>query len=75
LAEGYLWNSGNFMFRAAFLLEEYRRFEPDSAAAVAAALAAAGADLGFVTLGADAFARAAAKSIDYAVWSAPRVRP
>jgi mannose-1-phosphate guanylyltransferase/mannose-6-phosphate isomerase len=67
LAEGYLWNSGNFMFRAGFLLEEYRRFEPDSAAAVAAALAAAGTDLGFVTLGADAFARAAAKSIDYAV--------
>jgi mannose-1-phosphate guanylyltransferase/mannose-6-phosphate isomerase len=67
LAEGYLWNSGNFMFRAGFLLEEYRRFEPDSAAAVAAARADAGADLGFVTLGADAFARAAAKSIDYAV--------
>ena len=67
VAEGYLWNSGNFMFRARFLLEEYRRFEPNSAAAVAAALESAGADLGFVTLDADAFARAAAKSIDYAV--------
>jgi mannose-1-phosphate guanylyltransferase / mannose-6-phosphate isomerase len=67
LAERYLWNSGNFTFRAGFLLEEYRRFEPESAAAVAAALAAARTDLGFVTLGADAFARAAAKSIDYAV--------
>ena len=67
LAEGYLWNSGNFMFRARFLLDEYHRFEPDSAAAVAAALAAAGTDLGFVTLGVDAFTRAAAKSIDYAV--------
>jgi mannose-1-phosphate guanylyltransferase/mannose-6-phosphate isomerase len=67
LADGYLWNSGNFMFRARFLLEEYRRFEPDSAAAVADAVAAAGTDLGFVTLGVDAFTRAAAKSIDYAV--------
>ena len=55
------------MFRARFLLDEYRRFEPDSAAAVAAAVAAAGTDLGFVTLGVDAFTRAAAKSIDYAV--------
>jgi mannose-6-phosphate isomerase-like protein (cupin superfamily) len=67
LAEGYLWNSGNFMFRARFLLDEYSRFEPDSATAVAAAVVAAGTDLGFVTLGADAFTRAAAKSIDYAV--------
>jgi mannose-1-phosphate guanylyltransferase / mannose-6-phosphate isomerase len=67
LAEGYLWNSGNFIFRARFLLEEYRRFAPGSAAAVAAALESAGADLGFVTLDADAFARATATSIDYAV--------
>jgi len=67
LAEGYLWNSGNFMFRAGFLLDEYRRFEPDSSTAVAAAVEAAGSDLGFVTLDPDAFARATAKSIDYAV--------
>ena len=32
VAEGYLWNSGNFMFRAGLLLDEFRRFEPDSAA-------------------------------------------
>jgi mannose-1-phosphate guanylyltransferase/mannose-6-phosphate isomerase len=67
VAEGYLWNSGNFVFRAAFLLEEFRRFEPDSAAAVGAAIEDAGTDLGFVTLAADAFARATAKSIDYAL--------
>ena len=48
VAEGYLWNSGNFVFRAGFLLDEYRRFEPDSAAAVAAAVEASGADIGFV---------------------------
>ena len=58
LAEGYLWNSGNFMFRARFLLDEYRRFEPDSAAAVAAAVAGASTDLGFVTLGVERVRRA-----------------
>jgi mannose-1-phosphate guanylyltransferase/mannose-6-phosphate isomerase len=65
--EGYLWNSGNFIFRAGLLLDEYRNFEADSAAAVADAVNNAGQDLGFVTLDAQAFARATAKSIDYAV--------
>ena len=65
--EGYLWNSGNFMFRAGLLLDEYNGFEPDSIAAVTAAVEKAGADLGFFTLDAPSFARAAAKSIDYAV--------
>jgi len=65
--DGYLWNSGNFVFRAALLLDEYKSFEPSSVAAVAASVDAAGTDLGFLTLAADAFARATAKSIDYAV--------
>ncbi|HTS42721.1 MAG TPA: mannose-1-phosphate guanylyltransferase/mannose-6-phosphate isomerase [Xanthobacteraceae bacterium] len=67
IADGYLWNSGNFVFRASVLLEEYRAFEAASAAAVAAAVERAGRDLGFVTLDADSFKQAAAKSIDYAV--------
>ncbi len=67
VAEGYLWNSGNFLFRADLLLDEYRTFEPDSAGAIDRAVAAAGSDLSFITLDADAFSRAAAKSIDYAV--------
>jgi mannose-1-phosphate guanylyltransferase / mannose-6-phosphate isomerase len=65
--EGYLWNSGNFTFRAGLLLDEYRGVEPDSVAAVTAAVETAGTDLGFVMLDAKAFARATAKSIDYAV--------
>jgi mannose-1-phosphate guanylyltransferase/mannose-6-phosphate isomerase len=65
--DGYLWNSGNFMFRAGLLLDEYKILEPDSVAAVAASVDAAGTDLGFVTLDPQAFARATAKSIDYAV--------
>ena len=65
--EGYLWNSGNFMFRAGLLLDEYKSFEPDSVAAVTAAVQGAGSDLGFVTLNQQSFTRATAKSIDYAV--------
>jgi mannose-1-phosphate guanylyltransferase / mannose-6-phosphate isomerase len=72
VAEGYLWNSGNFMFRAAQLLQEYRSFEPDSADAINSAVQAAGSDLGFITLDADAFGRTAAKSIDYAVMERTR---
>jgi mannose-1-phosphate guanylyltransferase/mannose-6-phosphate isomerase len=67
IAQGYLWNSGNFMFAAAALLEEYRAFEPASAPAVAAAVARAERDLGFIALDPDAFAAARAVSLDYAV--------
>jgi mannose-1-phosphate guanylyltransferase/mannose-6-phosphate isomerase len=64
---GYLWNSGNFMFRAAVLLDEYRNVDPESVRAVTDAVAQAGRDLGFVTLDPDAFSKARAISIDYAV--------
>ena len=30
VADGYLWNSGNFLFRASSLLDEYRNFEPEA---------------------------------------------
>ena len=65
--EGYLWNSGNFLFRADVLLSELKRLEPDMASAVEAAVANASNDLGFLRLEPDAFARAPQKSIDYAV--------
>ena len=67
IADGYLWNSGNFVFRAGVLLDEYRAFEAASAAAVASAVERAGRDLGFVTLDLEMFKQAAANSIDYAV--------
>ena len=67
VAEGFLWNSGNFVSRAVFLIEEYARYEPESAQAVTTAVQTAGEDIGFITLDPDAFARATAKSIDYAV--------
>ncbi|MGA9126138.1 MAG: mannose-1-phosphate guanylyltransferase/mannose-6-phosphate isomerase [Pseudolabrys sp.] len=65
--DGYLWNSGNFLFRADVLISELERLEPDMASAVKAAVANASNDLGFVRLQPEAFARAPQKSIDYAV--------
>src|ERR1700749_317411 len=34
IKSGYLWNSGNFMFRASVLLDEYREVDADSVQAV-----------------------------------------
>jgi mannose-1-phosphate guanylyltransferase/mannose-6-phosphate isomerase len=65
--EGYLWNSGNFLFRADVLLAELARLEPEMAAAIEEAVEKATTDLGFLRLDPEAFARAPQKSIDYAV--------
>ena len=67
LREGYLWNSGNFLFRADVLLSELARLEPEMSAAITEAVTKASADLGFLRLEPEAFARAPQKSIDYAV--------
>ena len=67
IADGYLWNSGNFLFRADVMFEEIARFEPDIATAAKAAAAAMTKDLDFLRLPAEAFAAAPRKSIDYAV--------
>ena len=67
LHEGYLWNSGNFLFRADVLLAELKRLEPEMAEAIEAAADKATDDLGFLRLDPEAFARAPQKSIDYAV--------
>jgi mannose-1-phosphate guanylyltransferase/mannose-6-phosphate isomerase len=64
---GYLWNSGNFMFRASVLLDEYRKLDAESIQAVVVSVDRAGRDLGFVTLDPGAFGSAKAISIDYAV--------
>src|SRR5665213_1151731 len=64
---GYLWNSGNFMFGAAVLLDEYGRVDAGSVQAVTDSVVKSGRDLGFVTLEPGAFGMAKAISIDYAV--------
>src|SRR5665213_1806247 len=65
--DGYLWNSGNFLFRADVLLAELKRLQLEIFDAIEAAVAKATNDLGFLRLDPEAFARAPQKSIDYAV--------
>jgi mannose-1-phosphate guanylyltransferase/mannose-6-phosphate isomerase len=67
LKKKYLWNSGNFMFRADVLLEEYGKHDSATVAAAKDAIDKAGTDLGFLLLDDKAFARTTKKSIDYAV--------
>ncbi len=67
VAEGYLWNAGNFFFRADVMQEELRHFAPLVQAAAAEALAKARKDLDFLLLDKEAFSRAPKISIDYAV--------
>ncbi|MFN3890924.1 MAG: mannose-1-phosphate guanylyltransferase/mannose-6-phosphate isomerase [Beijerinckiaceae bacterium] len=69
---GYLWNSGNFFFRADVMRAEIESFEPAMAEAARAALDAARIDLDFLVLDGDAFAKAPQKSIDYAVMERTR---
>jgi mannose-1-phosphate guanylyltransferase / mannose-6-phosphate isomerase len=67
IEDGYLWNSGNFVFRADVMLEELERFEPEIAGAAKDAVSCAKKDLGFVVLDHESFAKAPKISIDYAV--------
>jgi len=67
LAEGYFWNSGNFLFRADVLQAELERLQPQIAAAARASVERAREDLGFVRLDVQAYARAPLLSFDYAV--------
>jgi mannose-1-phosphate guanylyltransferase/mannose-6-phosphate isomerase len=67
VADGYLWNSGNFMFRANALLEEYGLVDAASVDTVIGAIDKAERDLAFVILDKTAFEGAKPISIDYAV--------
>jgi mannose-1-phosphate guanylyltransferase/mannose-6-phosphate isomerase len=67
LLDGYLWNSGNFIFDAATMQAELKALAPDVLAPVAEAVAQARPDLDFLLLDAAAFGQARKISIDYAV--------
>ena len=66
VAEGYLWNTGNFITAAATLLAELDRFAPEVADAARQAVTGAAKEGAVLTLG-EAFRKAPKISIDYAV--------
>jgi mannose-1-phosphate guanylyltransferase/mannose-6-phosphate isomerase len=67
VSKGYLWNSGNFLFRSDVLLEELGRHAPALLDAVQASVRLADQDIGFVRLDSASFSRAPQTSIDYAL--------
>jgi len=67
VTENYLWNSGNFAFRADVMLGEIARFEPEIAKAAKSAIGGLTRDLDFVRLPLDPFRQAPKISIDFAV--------
>lgn len=67
IEQGFLWNSGNFLFQAHVMIEELERYQPAILSAARRALAAAAMDLDFVRLDAEEFQKAPKISIDYAV--------
>eukprot|EP01037_Dinobryon_pediforme_P012618 gene12618-12708_t len=67
IEQGYLWNSGNFIFRADVMLAEIAHFEPSMVEAAQSAVGHAEPDLGFLRLDSASFEKAPKKSIDYAV--------
>ena len=67
MADGYLWNSGNFLFRARVFLSELELLASDIYQAVKRSVAAAERDLDFRRLDREAFAKSPAISVDYAV--------
>jgi mannose-1-phosphate guanylyltransferase/mannose-6-phosphate isomerase len=67
LAEGYLWNSGNFLFSAKRFFDEIAIHAPAVLSAVQKSYDAAKRETDFIWLNAEAFAQSPQISVDYAV--------
>lgn len=68
LASGeYYWNSGMFMFKASRYIEELAKHCPDMLKACELSLANTSADMDFIRVDSDEFAKCPDDSIDYAV--------
>nr|WP_028672351.1 mannose-1-phosphate guanylyltransferase/mannose-6-phosphate isomerase [Saccharospirillum impatiens] len=66
-AGNYFWNSGMFVFKARVYLEELKQHQPAIYEATRAAMANKYADLDFIRVDAEAFAKSPSDSIDYAI--------
>jgi mannose-1-phosphate guanylyltransferase / mannose-6-phosphate isomerase len=64
---GFLWNSGNFLFTARALVDEYRALAPQSIEAVERAVRDAVKESGALVLEPTAWREAEKQSIDYAI--------
>ncbi|KSV69064.1 hypothetical protein N182_32970 [Sinorhizobium sp. GL2] len=67
MKNGYLWNSGNFLFRSDVMIAELEAYAPEILAAVRGSVERAENDLGFLRLEKERFEEAPKNSIDYAV--------
>jgi mannose-1-phosphate guanylyltransferase / mannose-6-phosphate isomerase len=67
VANGYLWNSGNFLFSALSFITELGVFEPDILQAAEQSLTLARRETDFIWLDKDAFSASPQISVDYAV--------
>ena len=65
--DGYLWNSGNFLFRASAFIEELRKYAPLVLAACGIAVNNAKRDSDFLRLDSEGFGQSPQISVDYAV--------
>jgi mannose-1-phosphate guanylyltransferase / mannose-6-phosphate isomerase len=67
VAEGYLWNSGNFLFSAKTFIKEIAAHAPEILQAVQKSFDDAKHETDFIWLNKEAFAQSPAISVDYAV--------
>jgi mannose-1-phosphate guanylyltransferase len=70
---GFYWNSGMFMLGVGTFLGECRELSPESYEAANAAVEKAKADLDFIRLDEESFARAPNISVDYAIFEKTRL--
>jgi mannose-1-phosphate guanylyltransferase/mannose-6-phosphate isomerase len=73
IAQGYLWNSGNFLFQASVMKDELNAFQPAIWKAAEDAVGGAIMDVDFLRLAEIPFAASPKISIDYAVMEKTKV--
>jgi mannose-1-phosphate guanylyltransferase / mannose-6-phosphate isomerase len=67
VVDGYLWNSGNFLFNAASFVEELAVYEPDILSAARNSLTLAKRETDFIWLNLQSFCTSPQRSVDCAI--------